>query len=181
MPSPGETLRQNSGLTSSSSSSIFFFSLSYAGPLGWLNFRGEWGNSKNGCDLEPLSGECRLNHGPIFPGGPDDMPPPRIQRSRQTVTTLAPPPLPSPPPHYLIYTSSVPQLARQQAPAGRASGILNYRYKRRDPASSGSVPVAANTGADPDEPNDDSGSDPDANLANRLVTSAPEDSSTTSP
>lgn len=106
------------------------------------------------------------------------MPPPRIQRSRQTVTTLAPP-LPSLPPHYLAYTPTIPQLARQQAPAGRASGLLNYRYKRRDPAS-GSVPVAANTGGDP-ELNDDSGSDPDAKLANRLVTSVPEDSSTTSP
>jgi len=54
----------------------------YVGELGWLNFRGRWGNTKNGCDLEPISGECRMNNGPFYPEGPDDMPPPRITRTR---------------------------------------------------------------------------------------------------
>jgi hypothetical protein len=148
----------------------------YLGQLEWLNFRGEWGNAKNGCDLEPLSGECRLNHGPIFPGGPDDMPPPRIQRSRQTVSTVAPQ-LQSPPPHYLAYTPTVPQFLHHQVPAGRASGLLNYRYKRRYPTEMGSAPVTANT---MEEPNQDSGSDSNAKLANRLVTFVPEGSSTVS-
>jgi len=54
----------------------------YVGQLGWLNFRGQWGNTKKGCDLEPISGECRLNNGPFYPEGPDDMAPPRITRTR---------------------------------------------------------------------------------------------------
>lgn len=158
----------------------------YAGQLEWLNFRGEWGNAKNGCDLEPLSGECRLNHGPIFPGGPDDMPPPRIQRSRQTVTTVAPPPpLQSPPPpHYLAYTPTVPQFLHAKVPVGRASGLLNYRYKRRDPQSTDPAPVTANITEEPNQDSDsdpsDSGLEPTAKLANRLVTFVPEGSSTVS-
>lgn len=56
----------------------------YTGNLAWLNFRGDWGNAKSGCDFEAVSGECKMNHGPTFPGGPDDIPPPRIQRSRQS-------------------------------------------------------------------------------------------------
>jgi hypothetical protein len=148
----------------------------YAGQLEWLNFRGEWGNAKNGCDLEPLSGECRLNHGPIFPGGPDDMPPPRIQRSRQTAVPTVAPSLQSPPPHFLAYTPTIPQFLHQM-PVGRASGILNYRFKRRDPASMDLAAITANTTK---EPNQDSGSDPNANLANRLVTFVPEGSSTVS-
>ncbi|KAK4012057.1 hypothetical protein OUZ56_021158 [Daphnia magna] len=148
----------------------------YAGPLEWLNFRGGWGNAKNGCDLERLSGECRLNHGPIFPGGPDDMPPPRIQRSRQAAPTVAPI-LPLPPPHYLAYTPTIPQYSQHPVPAGRTSSLLNYRYKRRDPAT-GSTPTKANM---KEEPNGESGTDAKAKLTNRLVTFVPEDSSTMSP
>ncbi|XP_045027943.1 uncharacterized protein LOC116922056 isoform X2 [Daphnia magna] len=148
----------------------------YAGPLEWLNFRGGWGNAKNGCDLERLSGECRLNHGPIFPGGPDDMPPPRIQRSRQAAPTVAPI-LQLPPPHYLAYTPTIPQYSQHPVPAGRTSSLLNYRYKRRDPAT-GSTPTKANM---KEEPNGESGTDAKAKLTNRLVTFVPEDSSTMSP
>ena len=82
----------------------YFSSLRYIGQLGWLNFRGRWGNAKNGCDLEPISGECRLNHGPIFPGGPDDIPPPRIQRSRNHPQL---PVVTPPPPYYLVRSVAV--------------------------------------------------------------------------
>lgn len=147
---------------------------SYVGQWGWLNFRGEWGNTKNGCDLEPISGECRLNHGPIFPGGPDDMPPPRIQRSRQASTV--PPARPSiASPHYLAYTPTVPPIPRLLAPAARASSLLNYRYKRRDPESSSVSTVVANM----DEPVissvTESETEPAIISTDRLVNSAPED------
>lgn len=149
-------------------------SVSYVGQWGWLNFRGEWGNSKNGCDLEPLSGECRLNHGPIFPGGPDDMPPPRIQRSRQA-STISPIQISLPPPPHLAYTPTLPPLARIPAPAGRASGLLNYRYKRRDPQSDSLLVVANTEGPVTSSDDETDTTEPANNITDRLVTSVPED------
>ncbi len=104
--------------------SITFYFKRYVGQLGWLNFRGEWGNAKSGCDLEPLSGECRLNHGPVFPGGPDDMPPPRIQRSRYVTATGATSVVSTPAPYYYVIKLQERSPTRPTPP--------NYRYKRRN-------------------------------------------------
>ena len=93
----------------------------YIGQLGWLNFRGRWGNAKNGCDLEPISGECRLNHGPIFPGGPDDIPPPRIQRSRNHPQL---PVVTPPPPYYLVRSVAVVAAAAATSTAVRQNQVI---------------------------------------------------------
>lgn len=40
----------------------------YTGKDAWMNFKGSWGNPKQGCDIyERLSGECQLNGGPSGP------------------------------------------------------------------------------------------------------------------
>ena len=40
----------------------------FTGRHTWLNFLGRWGDRKRGCaGLEKISGECRLNSGPIGP------------------------------------------------------------------------------------------------------------------
>ncbi|XP_035676246.1 putative vacuolar protein sorting-associated protein TDA6 [Branchiostoma floridae] len=37
----------------------------YTGSWSWLNYQGRWGNRKDGCTVEKLSGECILNDGPV--------------------------------------------------------------------------------------------------------------------
>ncbi|XP_066291649.1 uncharacterized protein [Branchiostoma lanceolatum] len=45
----------------------------YTGPSSWLNFKGRWGNKKDGCTVEKLSGECILNDGPTSINYRNDM------------------------------------------------------------------------------------------------------------
>lgn len=111
------------------------FECRYAGSLAWLNFRGDWGNAKSGCDFEAVSGECKMNHGPTFPGGPDDIPPPRIQRSRQSAPAPSPPvanryPASPSAPRYS------PRLNRFRRANGTSSELVN-------PAGANSAPRSA--------------------------------------
>jgi len=47
--------------------------------LQWINFRGDWGNSADGCEVSVVSGECALNGGPSGPPkGPGLLPAPFV-------------------------------------------------------------------------------------------------------
>ena len=127
-----------------SNRNTYFLDLRYMGPLSWLNFKGSWGNAKSGCDLEPLSGECRLNNGPHYPEGPDDIPPPHIQRTRYIPQPQVPPVA------YVARRSTVPAAAVPYNPPKHY--VLDYRqpqqlqplqYRLVLPPSSGATTAAA--------------------------------------